>query len=351
MRVMLACPRHVVAGNLTYLRCLIRELNSIESIDLYILVNVKQLPDLSSLIENEKTFTFTGSFFMEGIAVKKLVSRYGFDVVHFTNTLLPLGFKSRAKTICTIHDLNFLTFSQGIIKDWYKKILYKYSRKSDGLVFISEYTQTTYLNYVKEYTGKKKVVYEASDFSLDISSTSRTEKKALNLLCFGHRAHKNAEAAIKILALLDERFVLNIIGCYSKKTLTKLILDFGLEKQVAIHENVSDIQLKSFYLNSFAFIFLSKYEGFGLPLLEAMSLGCPVITHDNCSLPEVADNAAYYITNDTSGYEKAADFILKLDFDRKLYQEYKKKSLFQFSKFSWAKTVKETANFYNEVMN
>lgn len=347
---MLACPRYVVAGNLTYLRSLVRELNSIESIDIYLLVNIKQLPDLDSLIENEKLLSFSAPSFMEGFAVQKLISKYDIDVVHFTNTLLPIGFKSRAKTVCTIHDLNFLTFSQGIVKDWYKKILYKYSIKSDGIIFISKFTKRTYLNYVGEYTGKNKIVYEASNYSMGASSTSRKEQKSLNLLCFGHRAHKNSEAAIKILALLDERFVLNIIGCHSKKTLTKLILDFGLEKQVAIHEDISDIELKSFYLNSFAFIFLSKYEGFGLPLLEAMSAGCPVITHDNCSIPEVAENAAYYVTDDISGYEKAAEFILKLNNDERLNQDYKKKSLDQFRKFSWTKNALETANFYNEVM-
>ena len=351
MRVLLACPRYIVAGNLTYLKCLIRQLSSVRSVDLYILVNKKQIRYFTPLIEGKKIYTFSGPSYLEGIAVKKIELKHSFDIIHFTNTLLPLGFKSRAKTICTIHDLNFLTFSQGILKDWYKKIIYKNAKNSNGLIFISEYTQKVYLEFVKKFSRKRKVIYEASGFSFNMARSSALKKQGLNLLCFGHRAHKNAEAAIKILALLNERFTLTIIGCHSKKTLSKLVSDLGLETRVSIHKYVSDEQLINFYGTSFAFIFLSKYEGFGLPLLEAMSAGCPVITHDICSLPEVAGNAAYYIENNRSGYQKAAKFILRLYSDKGLYQEYKEKSEVQFRKFSWARNGLETRKFYEEVLN
>lgn len=88
------------------------------------------------------------------------------------------------------------------------------------------------------------------------------------------------------------------------------------------------------------FILPSLYEGFGLPVLEAMALGCPVITSNSSSLPEAGGDAAMYI--DPMNVEDIARAMEKLLADKKLRDSMKEKGFRQAKKFSWEKTAKET---------
>ncbi len=96
--------------------------------------------------------------------------------------------------------------------------------------------------------------------------------------------------------------------------------------------------------NATAFVFPSLYEGFGLPVLEAMQLGIPVITTNVSSLPEVAGSAA--ITLDPSDVEGLAQAMLKLLSDKTAWNRLSRKGVTQASKFSWAKTAEQTLAVY-----
>ena len=111
---------------------------------------------------------------------------------------------------------------------------------------------------------------------------------------------------------------------------------------------VGDDDLIWLYRNCFAFVYPSLYEGFGLPVLEAMSLGAPVITSRVTSLPEVAGDAALYVDP-----WDAADIVRafgRLGADKDLREALKREAAIQSRKFSWERSAEETLAVYRRLM-
>lgn len=122
---------------------------------------------------------------------------------------------------------------------------------------------------------------------------------------------------------------------------------YGIENKVKFLDFVTDEDLPSLYKNAVCFALPSLYEGFGLPVLEAMKFGCPVVTSNVSSLPEAGGDAAlYFDPNDTSDIAKV---LTKVISDAKLREEMTKKGYNQIKKFSWEKTAKETLNVLESI--
>ena len=114
---------------------------------------------------------------------------------------------------------------------------------------------------------------------------------------------------------------------------------FGVEDKVLFLENVSDKDLPEFYKNAECFVLPSLYEGFGLPILEAMKYGCPVLTSDISSLPEAGGEAAVYF--DPYNVNDMVNKIKKVLEDEKLRAKMRKEGLEQVKKFSWEKSARQ----------
>lgn len=121
----------------------------------------------------------------------------------------------------------------------------------------------------------------------------------------------------------------------------------GLISDVVFTGYVNEEDIPALYSGADFFIFPSVYEGFGLPILEAMRCGTPVITSDASSLPEVAGEAALYVDPLNPG--DIAEKILGLAYNDSLKKELREKGFHQASKFSWAKTAGETLKVYEAV--
>lgn len=148
-----------------------------------------------------------------------------------------------------------------------------------------------------------------------IEAFSKLKKPNLNLIVVGKRGWKFEE----ILAA-------------PKK--------FGVENRVKFLDCVSDEELQAFYKNAVCFVLPSLYEGFGLPVLEAMKYGCPVVTSNISSLPEAGGNAALYI--DPLNVNDIKEKLELMINDEGLRMKYVKKGYEQVKKFSWEKTARET---------
>ncbi len=109
----------------------------------------------------------------------------------------------------------------------------------------------------------------------------------------------------------------------------------------------SDKVLSSLYAHSEALIYPSKYEGFGLPILEAMSLGCPVISSNSSSLPEVYGNAA--LSFSPNSVDELIDCINKITSDNELKKKLILKGFKRVKDFSWKKCASETNNLYKKL--
>lgn len=124
---------------------------------------------------------------------------------------------------------------------------------------------------------------------------------------------------------------------------------YGVEEKVKFIHDATDEDLPLFYKNAEMFVLPSLYEGFGLPILEAMQEGCPVITSNVSSLPEAGGDAALYVDpEDASDIAEKMQSLLK---DEKMRDELIKKGYQQVKKFSWEKSAKKTLSILSEVAN
>ncbi|HSX40267.1 MAG TPA: glycosyltransferase family 1 protein [Candidatus Saccharimonadales bacterium] len=154
---------------------------------------------------------------------------------------------------------------------------------------------------------------------------------------------KNIERLIEAFAKLEKKNLeLVIVG--KKGWLFEEILaapkKFGVEDRVKFLDFVSDAELAKLYKNALMFVLPSLYEGFGLPVLEAMQHGCPVITSNVSSLPEAGGDAALYV--DPTNIDDIAGKMKQLLESESLRKELIEKGYKQVKKFSWEKTAKKT---------
>jgi glycosyltransferase involved in cell wall biosynthesis len=127
----------------------------------------------------------------------------------------------------------------------------------------------------------------------------------------------------------------------------KLIEDLKLQDQIRFTGYVDDADLPALYSSAEAFVYPSFYEGFGLPPLEAMACGAPVITSDVSSLPEVVGKAG--LTHAPNDARALTEAMAKLLGDETTREHFRREGMKQAAKFSWERAARETQSIYNEV--
>lgn len=291
------------------------------------------------------------------------------DLVHypyFDPFFLTLPLFKKYPTVVTIHDLIPLHFPKEFprgVKGDLKWQIQKQSLKSVKVIITdSECSKRDIIKFTKISPQKIHVVYLAPLFSeINISENEiRNFKQKYSLpdkflLYIGDiNYHKNIPNLYRALGLLKEKIKIVLVGnsflnnsLPEKKQLDKLATDLKIENKLLKLGALTDKEIKILYLLVSAYIQPSLYEGFGLPVVEAMSSGCPVVCSDRGSLPEVAGDAVIYINPDNPqsiafGIEK----ILCLD--EKSRQDIIEKGKTQSSKFSWTKTVQQTVEIYKK---
>lgn len=311
------------------------------------------------------------------------------DVLFVPSHALPLC--CRAKTVITIHDLGFERFPNAY-PFWqriYTRFVYQWAgRFADQIIVPSEFTQKELIQLYKVKAGKVKVIYLGYDQSLfqpiddqkqidpvrnskkdpllrspeakppyglapanieDNSQISNGVEAVLNqyqikkpyLLSVGRlekkKNIKNLLAAFTILQTLYPYLQLVLVGqpAYGYNEIKKLKTNNIVEVGHIAHQNLPPL-----YAGAECFVFPTLYEGFGLPILEAMACGCPVATSKNSSLPEVAGLAASYF--DPQNVEEMAKTVLKILKDREVRETMIQKGLERVKLFSWEKCARET---------
>lgn len=243
------------------------------------------------------------------------------DVFHSSDWTQP---PTKAKKVTTIHDLVVYKYPQWThpqIVATQKRRLEWVKKECDLIIAVSQATRNDIVEFLKIPAEKIRVIYEAA------SSVYKPTKGTIQNYILGMgtpNSRKNIErliTAFNSLSLKDME--LKIIGP------TGLGLVFPEE-------------LAKLYSNASVFVYPSLYEGFGLPVLEAMSCGCPVITSNISSLPEVGGDAAVYVNPlSVDDIAEKIKFVLKSQ-RTKLAQ----KGFAQAKKFSWEKTARQTAEVY-----
>lgn len=227
---------------------------------------------------------------------------------------------------------------------------------ADGFVFISESARSEFEEMLPGWLAsslKPSVVTPLAARSS--SSNAEISASGKYWLAVGSlEPRKNYDAALDAIeyywTLSSQRIPLRIAGGrgWNSERLHRRISDLASRGMVEPLGYVADAHLTSLYQNAFGLLFPSWYEGFGLPILEALTLGCPVICSRTTSLPEVGGDAVIYI--DAQNPTTIAEAMLRLESDANFRAAQRNLGLQQAQKFSWTRTAKSTLDFYADLL-
>jgi glycosyltransferase involved in cell wall biosynthesis len=229
--------------------------------------------------------------------------RDGIQVFHGLSGELPMGIrKSGIKSIVTIHDLIFLRHPE--FYHWIDTKIYAWKfrqtlREADHIIAISECTKRDILAYGEVDERKISVIYQscAPKFSA-LQSAIPNNRYILSVGSI--EARKNILLAVKALPYLPEAVNLVIVGRHTPYTdeVIAYAEKEGLTHRIKIMHGVSDEELPKLYAEAEAFVYPSRYEGFGIPIIEAISCGLPVVACTGSCLEEAGGPDALYVDPD-----------------------------------------------------
>jgi glycosyltransferase involved in cell wall biosynthesis len=285
------------------------------------------------------------------------------DVFHSSH--FRTSFFGRSKIVSTIHDLAYET---GVVSGsrfgnklniWQRNNAIKYA---NAIVCISENTKQEMIRIYPHAASKPiHVIHHGSSFDrlkiISIRETNRliafAEPLEKFVLYVGTRSsYKNFNSALIGFAtstLPKNNFFLICTGSRLNATENELIQKLGVSKKVLVIDSASQIELQYLYQNAFSLIYPSTYEGFGLPPLEAMSSGSPVIAANRSSIPEVVNDAGILI--DEIENPETIKNSLETLLDEEVRNTYITKGLERAKLFTWEKSASQHMQIYLDLAN
>ena len=250
--------------------------------------------------------------FWRSYGMVKDLKHDGVQLFHGLSGELPIGIrKSGIKSVVTIHDLIFLRhpgFYNPIDVKLYTWKFHQTLREADHIIAISECTKRDILEYGGQDVSEDKItlIYQSCSPRFDISrppapSHPRTPETKRYILSVGSiEARKNTLLAVKALPYLPSDVSLVLVGRHTKYTDTILAYakEHQLEHRVKVMHGVPDTDLPALYAGAEAFVYPSVYEGFGIPIIEAISCGLPVVACTGSCLEEAGGPDSFYVAPD-----------------------------------------------------
>jgi glycosyltransferase involved in cell wall biosynthesis len=302
------------------------------------------------------------------LGMSTAIKRAKLDIFHSPHFASP--FSKYCPVVNTIHDLIPLTFTKAM-PGYFRRLRYRWLNKfalsrADALITVSGFTKGQILNSFRLDHERIFVVPLAADEGLEKYAGDgdqagvRARFSITNnyLLAFGNtKAHKNTAQLIKAFAMAKKKALtdgrrpqLVLVGSESAGLKLKpLAAHLGLiDQDLVFLPFVSDRELAALYQGALAFIMPSVIEGFGLPALEAMACGAPVVCSNQGSLPEVVGHAAaMFDPHDVGEMEKVISRVVQSQSER---EDLARRGLERAKTFSWRKTAKATLEVYRRVL-
>ena len=352
----------------TYIRNLLRHLARLDTTtDFVVLCREADCAFAAELGENFRAVPErSGSYSVrEQIAVPLDLRREKVDLFHAPHYVLPP--LTPCRSVVTIHDCIHLRFPQYLPN----RLAYAYARsslwvaahRSARILTVSEASKRDILRYFSVPESKISVIYNAIDERFHeeppADDVMRVKERyqlhdPFVLYAGNIKPHKNLERLIEAFHVVRrgdlEHVKLLIIGDEISKyaSLRRTVHRYKLHKHVRFFGFVPDATLAILYRLARVFVFPSLYEGFGLPPLEAMASGTPVITSNVSSLPEVVGDAAMLIDPYEAG--AIAGAMRRVLSDDRLREDMRERGLARVREFSWERSVRRIREIYDEVI-
>lgn len=321
-----------VAG---YIENITRELNKIDDLEMvYFYSSLRK--QYKGNLKNVKSYSMPPTLFellfnkWRNVSIEKFIGPV--DIFHSSDWTQP---PTKAKKVTTYHDvvpLKYPEWSHPKIVAVHKRRLQLVEQEIDMVIAVSESTKRDLLEISTIPKDKITVIYEGVE----------------------ERFKPQSENAIKDFRQkynLPEKFILAIGGVGERRNLKRVKEATGKDNLVIAGETipwVSSDELPLLYCSAEVLLYPSFYEGFGLPILEAMACGVPVITSNVSSMPEVGGDAALYVDPfKVEDIKEKLDQLLRYE---QLKKEMVKKGFERVRQFSWKKAAKETMRVYQSLI-
>ena len=281
----------------------------------------------------------------------KIMRRGDFDVVHQTN-FDPYLFKATKgkPVVTTYHDTNFVTeynYNPRMIRLQTESL-----RRSDAIIAISENTRRDMLKYFDLNPDKITVIHHGIEMPRIPAGLEVRIVEEPYILYVGMRhLFKNFKNFVKGFGAIADKFPDVKVVCTRNpfnKEEQELFAQLGITDRMQV-VTADEVTLNRLYRDALFFVFPSLYEGFGMPILEAMANGCPTAIADASCFPEIGGDASLYFSpKDT---DSIADTLKTMIQDESLRRELTRKGLQRASKFSWQRCAEQHMELYKSLTN
>jgi glycosyltransferase involved in cell wall biosynthesis len=286
----------------------------------------------------------------------------GFDLLHFpSEPSLYLLRSGRARIVVTVHGLASVRLPAELHERLPRRARLKYKHLLESVervVTVSESSKRDIIDVYEVAPERIAVIYNGIDevfFSdpAELPAVADDDRPYLLSVC-ATIPKKNVSAVVRALAALKERGLphrLVHIGPRgsAQEALEAEVRRFNLRKDVVFKGYVGKYELASYYRGADALLFPSFHEGFGIPIVEAMAAGCPVVTSTTFSMPEIAGDAALLV--DPYDVEALISVTHRLLTNRSLREEMVGLGRQRARRFSWNRCADETVAVYKDVLN
>jgi glycosyltransferase involved in cell wall biosynthesis len=290
------------------------------------------------------------------------------DLFHAPYRILPRGLN--AKSVITIHDVMQIVCPElvfpnpiirAVVQPFWSSAIRSAIRRADRILAVSKYSANDILRVDGSCASRIRVTLNGKSPSFRPIGKVDAERATSSIVPLGQRfflavgggyPNKNHVAAVSAFAKAfrhsdDIRMLVIQRRRTLPKELRQVLRRLRLDSRIQVRSDVRNDELIALYNRAEALVFPSLYEGFGLPVLEAMACGCPVVCSNVTSLPEVAGDAALFI--EPRNDDAIAGAMRRVVEDHNLRQSLSERGLQRAALFDWRKTVVETVLAYHEI--
>ncbi|UZW14523.1 glycosyltransferase family 1 protein [Clostridium pasteurianum] len=350
----------------TYAENLIKNLIRIDKLNKYILYwsgeNYEKFKNNNTIIRmaSRRYHRFFQEYFFP-----KDIKKDNIDIYHISQNGIGLSQNINCLKVVTIHDLIPYIMPETVGRGYLLKFLKDMPQiisEADAIITVSEYSKKDILKFFPINPDKVFVTPLAADKiykPLDKNYCKKYISKKYNinspfiLYLGGFSARKNVSSLIKSYEKVSKDISkdIKLVICGSKKddieNLIRMKLNSKISENIIFTDFIPNEDLPIFYNSCEVFVYPSLYEGFGLPPLEAMSCGTPVITSNTTSIPEVTGNSALLI--DPQNIDMLSEKLYKVLTSDLIKKDLSNKGLKRSLEFSWIKTAQDTLEVYEKI--
>ena len=349
-----------------YIRNLVIELSKIDKKNEYVLFAGKEdYENIKSQISNIKWKIVKADIKWHSIAEQikfpKILEKENLNLVHFPYFSLPILYKK--PYVVTIHDLIINHYPTGKASTlfpllYYSKLLaYKYiiymgAKNAKKIIVPSVSTKNEVIDHLKISGNKIAVTKEAANLATSRKPRAASQKYGKYFLYVGNAyPHKNLERLIKAFNEITREYKdLRLVFVGNKDYFYQKLEKENISDKIVFYGKATDDELLDFYSNAIALVSPSLMEGFGLPILEAMTNNCLVLCSDIPAFREIAKETVIYF-NPYSISDIKEKLLFACSNDSNHWNKFKKMAKTKEKEFSWEKMAKETLKVYEETLS